>query len=51
MDLNWTKWGSFSKEADNRASHDNAVGKHLDGDFAAGVLVIAVCDGVDEGLP
>jgi hypothetical protein len=22
----------------------------LDGDFAAGVLVIAVCDGVDEGF-
>ena len=32
------------------AGHDNAVGKDLDGDFAAGVLVIAVCDGVDEGF-
>ena len=30
--------------------HDNAVGKNLDGDFATGVLVIAVCDGVDKGF-
>ncbi len=33
-----------------RAGHDDAVGKDLDADFAAGVLVIAVCDRVDEGL-
>jgi hypothetical protein len=30
--------------------HDNAVGKKLDVDFAAGVFVIAVCDGIDEGF-